>query len=194
MNKFAYKDYTNYLDAQKKTTAKKLGLGFSWIRESDVMVVCANFDNELDTVLCHGTRAGGEQELFVKHLQEGATVLGTELHPDGAKYPRTIVHDFNIPVDEWKGKFSLVYSNSLDHCYDPNKTLAVWAEQVSPTGRLIIEGHPGSGPNISVSESDPFNASDLELIGIVEKLGMTLDKVLLPGQCKHKGSLIVFKH
>lgn len=51
--------------------------------------------------------------------------------------------------------FDLVYSNSLDHSFDPKLALTVWLEQLNPTGKLVIELSSGHSP-LHSNWMDPF--------------------------------------
>lgn len=190
MKKYSYQNYQNYLNAQIDTTTKKMGK-MSWI-EDRIINTIADYVGDCESVLCHGTRSGEEQIKFKERFGEQCFVVGSELHPDGAKYPMTVVHDFNEVYEEWVGRFSIVYSNALDHCFDPEKTLSVWSDQVNENGKLIIEWHPGSGGHSNVSASDPFTATDFEIGEIMLRNNFKIEATLLPNKTKHAGSLLIY--
>ena len=78
----------------------------------------------IDTVefgICHGTRRGKEQEWFRKYL--GCGVIGTEISDTVEQFPHTIEWDFHETKAEWINSADFIYSNSLDHSYDPKKCL-----------------------------------------------------------------------
>jgi len=58
---------------------------------------------------------------------------------------------------EWDGKADIVYSNSLDHAYDPAQALRAWARSVREGGVILLE---------KASDSDPRGVSDLDPFGI----------------------------
>lgn len=120
-------------------------------------------------ILCHGTRNGFEQKVFSDIF--GCEVLGTEISPTASEFPMTVQADFHDTRPEWDGRADIVYSNSLDHSYDPAKALRAWAQSVRDGGVLLLE---------KASDSDPRGASDLDpfaislpqlLVFILETLG-----------------------
>ncbi len=91
----------------------------------------------ISSVLCHGTRNAREQEYF-KNLLPFAEIIGTEISYTAAEFPMTEQHDFHEPQDKWLNKFDIVYSNSFDHSYDPEKCINTWKDQLSSNGSLYI--------------------------------------------------------
>jgi len=83
----------------------------------------------------------------------------------------TVQWDFNIPKDEWVGKFDIVYSNSFDHSFNPYGTLDVWINQLSPNGILYVE-IPLAKHNNTSTEMDPLEISIEEFEKIIEMFGM----------------------
>lgn len=106
-------------------------------------------------ILCHGTRNGFEQRIF--HDEFGCEVLGTEISSTASQFPMTVQADFHETRDEWLGKADIVYSNSLDHAYDPAKAIRAWASAVRDGGVIVLE---------KASDSDPRGVSDLDPFGI----------------------------
>lgn len=106
-------------------------------------------------VVCHGTRNGFEQKIFSRCL--GCEVIGTEISPTASQFPMTVQADFHEVRPEWDGKVDVVYSNSLDHAYDPAKALHAWARSVRDGGFILLE---------KASDSDPRGVSDLDPFGI----------------------------
>jgi SAM-dependent methyltransferase len=106
-------------------------------------------------ILCHGTRNGFEQRVFSDSFQ--CEVIGTEISPTASQFPMTVQADFHEPKPEWDGRADIVYSNSLDHAYDPAKALRAWAHSVRDGGVIVLE---------KASDSDPRGTSDLDPFGI----------------------------
>ena len=71
--------------------------------------------------------------------------------------------------EEWVGKWNMIYSNSFDHSYDPEKCLRTWTDQLTEDGILCVELMVGSD-NTS-SGMDPLQISKGEFLNIVEGLG-----------------------
>ena len=106
-------------------------------------------------IVCHGTRNGFEQQVFSGFFR--CEVIGTEISPTAAQFPMTIQADFHEPRPEWERRADIVYSNSLDHAYDPVKALRAWAGTLRNGGVLLLE---------KASDSDPRGVSDLDPFGI----------------------------
>lgn len=109
----------------------------------------------LKSGICHGTRNGFEQRILNNLL--GIPIIGTEISDTAKKFPNTIQWDFHEQNPQWKGGFSLVYSNALDQAFNPKKALETWVEQLQEDGLLFIE-HSMSHSASGASEMDPFGA------------------------------------
>ena len=135
MKVYKYKSYDEYVARQTLTNKRKLDWKFTgrnriqWIK---------NYREEASNIICHGTRAGIEQQDF-KDLYPEAFVIGSEISDTATKFPMTIQHDFAVIREEWIGKFDILYSNSFDHSFNPNITIETWKDQLSPNGRMFIE-------------------------------------------------------
>lgn len=86
---------------------------------------------------------------------------GTEVFEFKEKFPRAEVHgvditeniksikthldviiemqDFNKLPEDWADRFDLVFSNSIDHAFDPATTFKEWKRVTKPGGHLLIE-------------------------------------------------------
>lgn len=147
-------DYERYRRAQ--TEGNRIKLEYVWAREENIAFLSDYIKRTTGQPrfgICHGTRRGKEQEWFRKYL--GCEVIGTEISDTAEEFPHTLRWDFHEAKPEWIGAADFIYSNSLDHSYDPEKCLNVWMSCVRAGGLCIIEhssGHEGS------SELDPFGA------------------------------------
>jgi hypothetical protein len=106
-------------------------------------------------IICHGTRNGFEQKIFSSFF--ACEVIGTEISTTAAQFPMTVQADFHDPQPQWERRADIVYSNSLDHAYDPAKALRSWAAVVKDKGVIVLE---------KASDSDPRGASDLDPFAI----------------------------
>lgn len=106
--------------------------------------------------ICHGTRRGDEQAWFRKYL--GCEVIGTEISETAAQFPDTIQWDFHDVKPEWLGVVDFIYSNALDHSYDPEACLNAWMSCVRAGGLCILEHSTMHEPK-AATELDPFGAS-----------------------------------
>jgi len=129
-----------------------------WTSESNLRFICQWLQDRglaPHFILCHGTRNGFEQRVFNSFF--ACEVIGTEISPTASQFPMTVMADFHEPKAEWDGRADILYSNSLDHAYDPAKALRAWAQSVKDGGVIVIE---------KASDSDPRGASDLDPFGI----------------------------
>ena len=120
-------------------------------------------------ILCHGTRNGAEQRYFAGAFPR-ASVLGTEISDTATQFPDTIQWDFHDVKPEWLGAWDIVYSNSWDHTYDPEKMLAAWISCLKPGGALVLE-HSRSHRPEGCCAADPFGATVEGLIQILSAAG-----------------------
>jgi len=149
-------DVAAYRTEQEKGNRAKLQQ--VWTNEPNLRFLC-EWLRQRGTVpqfvICHGTRNGFEQRVF--HQALGCEVIGTEISSTASQFPMTLQADFHEVRPEWDGKADLVYSNSLDHAYDPAKALRAWARSVRSGGVIVLE---------KASDSDPRGVSDLDPFGI----------------------------
>lgn len=147
-------DYEAYREVQTRGNKRKLDS--VWVREENIEFLAGYLKQHLENIgfgLCHGTRNGKEQVWFRKHLD--CEVLGTEISDTAGQFPHTIQWDFHETKPEWLEQTDFIYSNSLDHSYDPEKCLNAWADCLKPGGLCILE-HNSS--NHTARELDPFGA------------------------------------
>ncbi len=111
-------DYEEYKRTQVKGNKRKIHIVA--VSEKNVVFLSNYIRNNIDTVnfgICHGTRRGKEQEWFRKNL--GCEVIDTEISDTAEQFPHTIQWDFHKTKAEWIDSVDFIYSNSLDHSYDP---------------------------------------------------------------------------
>jgi predicted secreted protein len=162
MKTFKYNNYNEYVDSQIEANIRKnknsyvdpvsLGVVISYI--------ISNFEFNPKFILCHGTRQGFEQNFikqeFKKHNID-VEILGTEISPTAKNFENTIQWDFNLLKEEWINNVDMIYSNSFDHCYDPNACLDTWMTCIKESGICILEYSPIC--DVKSSKSDPLGAS-----------------------------------
>ena len=174
MKQYEYKDYDEYKFVQIGTNHRKVTS--VWELESSIEAISNILKEQMGEVhsgICHGTRAGKEQEWFRKYLN--ADVIGTEISDTATQFPHTVEWDFHEVKDEWIGAFDFVYTNSFDHVYDPDKALKAWASCLKPSGCIIIQWsleHRRTG-----SRHDPFGATLGEYIDLAFDAGLMLKEV-----------------
>ena len=134
-------DYEVYAKAQTLLNRKKIHLngpakalikqlGF-YVRQEFI-----NIGHQPKLGLCHGSRQGHEQKHFSKYLQ--IPVLGTDISDTANQFPNTIRWDFHNIADKWINNVDFIYSNSLDHSYDPIHCLRQWFKCLRPGGICIL--------------------------------------------------------
>jgi len=184
MEIYDYGNYDEYVKWQIYTNKEKAG--WVYVKESTIDQIAK--DNPFSAmIMCHGTRAAGEQKYFRKYFPN-AEIIGTEISDNASNYPMTIQHDFNIQNPKWLGKFDIVYSNSIDHSIDPSATLITWRDQLSLTGKLYIEysewcSIPGGNVN------DPLDATAEEIKKLLIDAGLSIISTITEDV---KGGGIVF--
>jgi len=154
-------DYEKYREIQ--TAGNKRKINNVWVREGNIEFLSNYIKKSLPDVkfgICHGTRNGKEQEWFRKYL--GCEVIGTEISDTAEKFPHTIQWDFHEVKPEWIDSVDFIYSNSLDHSFDPEKCLNAWMSCVKPGGLCILE-HGRLHTANHASRLDPFGASLIQM-------------------------------
>lgn len=154
-------DYTKYRELQ--TAANKANLNKVWALEENIAFISEYIMRVLGAPafgLCHGTRRGAEQAWFRKHLN--CKVIGTEISDTAHQFPFTIQWDFHDVKSEWLNQVDFVYSNSLDHSYDPERCLNAWMSCVRPGGLCVLEHSSLHSPE-GVTDVDPFGA-DIQVL------------------------------
>jgi hypothetical protein len=135
MRIFKGDSYHDYVQAQVKANERKLNN--SWVQKEDIVKI-SKFSSNPKNILCHGTRKGLEQLYFLE-LYPTANVVGTEISPTATQFKYTVQHDFHDVNNDWINCFDILYSNSFDHTYDPEKCLSVWAQQLQINKIIAID-------------------------------------------------------
>merc|ERR1712232_125221 len=96
-------------------------------------------------------------------------VWGTEISVLGRQFRFTVAPwDFHDVKPHWEGRVDFVYSNALDHSFDPPLALRAWMKSVAPDGALLLEhsfaGGAAGDPGVL---SDPYQASMAQLQRLV---------------------------
>ena len=103
----------------------------------------------------------------------GSEIIGTEISHTAKQFQNVVEWDFHEIKDEWKNNFDIVYSNSWDHSYDPNKSLRVWGQQLSSNGLMFVEH--GCDPKDNKSRaSDPLEIEHNEIVQMINNAGLKL--------------------
>jgi len=171
MKIYEYENYQEYIEVQ--TAANKQKINLVWVNIKTIERI-ANLINAKN-ILCHGTRNGAELTMFRKQFPK-ATIIGTEISDTADQFPNTVLHDFHEIKTEWLNKFDIVYSNSWDHSYDPDKSLAVWKNQLNDNGILCIDH--GYDPIVNRSrKKDPLEIYHDEILDHFEQHGLSIVEI-----------------
>lgn len=170
MKVWQYDSYGEYVRVQ--TEGNKLKLKHVFVRKSTMQKILRAFPSA-ESFLCHGTRNGAEQKFFQEVYGKGIEVLGTEISDTATQFPNTVQWDFMKVNPDWVGKFDVVYSNSFDHCTDPEHTLRVWSEQIKNNGSLFVELALAKKNNKS-RPMDPLELSREEFVEITKNVKLNV--------------------
>ena len=155
--------YDAYRLAQRQKFRKKRNR--VWVRDCEWDFLADSIRQHASEVrkgLCHGVRKGMECNKLSELLE--IPVIGTEIAK--IRQDRVVGNwDFHQTKPEWDGQFSFVYSNSLDHSYDPHLALAMWTTQLHFGGIIVL--HWGEDDAEPSSPADCFGASCDEYAGLL---------------------------
>jgi hypothetical protein len=166
MKIWQYDSYGDYVRVQ--TEGNKLKLKHVFVKKGTMQKIRGLFPSA-KSFLCHGTRNAAEQKFFQEVYGKDIEVMGTEISDTATQFPNTVQWDFMKVNPDWVGKFDVVYSNSFDHCTDPEHTLKVWSEQIKQNGRLFVELALAVKNNKS-RPMDPLELSREEFVEITNKI------------------------
>jgi hypothetical protein len=170
MKIYQYANHAEYVAAQIEANVRKINL--VWVDRHTIETIAARHV-QAHAILCHGTRNATEQRYFLESFPQ-AEIIGTEISPTADQFPMTTQWDFHEVNVDWIGRMDIVYSNAIDHSYDPVLALRVWAEQLAADGRLYVEH--GYGPKDNRARaSDPLEIYDSEIREIIQDLGLLLE-------------------
>jgi hypothetical protein len=172
VNLYEYNSYDEYKTAQ--ISGNKRTINAQWVIEEEIheaSIILLKKVKNIEFGICHGARQGNEQAWFSRYL--GAEVLGTDISTTATDFPNTIEWDFHDVKPEWVGNVDFIYSNALDHSYDPEMCLRQWMNCLKPGGYCIL--HWSVGHTTSCAR-DPFGAELSEYRNMILSLGYILDE------------------
>ena len=141
-------NYIRYQKLQREKANRELEMRFISERAAEVvgLYVTRHSGQHEISGICHGAKTGAEVRLIRKALA-GHGVLGkfwgTDITPEAAAASDgdVIMLDFHSEVPEWLQSSDFVYSNTLDHSYNPLKALETWRRQLRSLESLLILQH-----------------------------------------------------
>lgn len=177
MNTYQYKNYAEYKEHQIRANLRKLDkcsvVPYRLTDLADRFIAPLN----PEFGLCHGTRRGVEQQVFINAL--GCRVLGTELSPTAGQFPNTIEWDFHEIKQEWAGAVDFIYSNAWDHLFDPVKGLNNWVRCLKDHGLILLEYTPAHR-SPEASSTDCFRGSLEDFTEFLTGSGFNVREVYRP--------------
>lgn len=154
------KIYNDYL--QKQITRAESKWGRKWdydeIFKQTLHLSLDEIDDYIkdsESICCMGCRSGTEVFEFKERYPE-AKVYGVDI-TDRVETIRThldvkiSLQDFNHLPLAWADKFDLVFSNSIDHAFNPKQTIQEWYRVSKKGGYLFLEFSKTPANNIEHS-------------------------------------------
>ena len=157
-----YKSYQEYVDIQTETNKEKIEV--VWVMQEEVIqlsnYIVDKYSDEIHYVMCHGARNGTEVKYFTESLPDNWIVEGNDISDTANAYG---LHQWDMQYcyEGWKQKFTIQYTNSFDHVYDPQKTINSFMKQCATGGSVFIQWTENL--NNEPIASDPLSISLLEL-------------------------------
>lgn len=168
-------DYDSYVKEQTRVNLKKITFGGPETRKLNLIAedIKKNIPN-INFGICHGTRRGKEQKILKENLK--IPVIGTEISYTAKQFSNTIQWDFHEIKEEWIDNVCFIFSNSLDHSYDPIYCLSQWMKCIKPAGKIYLQRGPDDrlpDQNNPIGEpsADMFQASEKGFAEIVKLAG-----------------------
>jgi SAM-dependent methyltransferase len=191
MKLFKFENYEEYRNAQILCNKRKLHR--TWATEDEIEFLSKIIKEKIPNVsngLCHGARNNNETKWFSKFLGDQVTMLGTDISP-AIKQFGGVQWDFHDMNTEWRSRFDFIYSNSLDHSYDPRKALKTWLACLKSNGFLIVQWTPCGSRDSLLNSVDCFAARLREYEGMAREAGV-LKEVLKSGEIRKHDRVFLY--
>jgi ubiquinone/menaquinone biosynthesis C-methylase UbiE len=124
------------------------------------------------SVLCLGARQGTEVKVF---LDAGCFAVGIDLMPGpGNRHVvRGDFHDLQFATES----VDVVFTNSLDHAFDPKKMLGEIRRVLKADGRLIVEAMRGEKEDITPDHYASFSWQRVDdLVALLKREGCEVER------------------
>lgn len=136
-----FESYEEYVSCQERANTAKLQT--VWASPATILFIAAQVRARIPKAkfgICHGVRNGWEVNELRKLL--GIEIIGTDIARTASRFPNVIKWDFHEVKEEWIGAVDFIYSNSLDHAYDPSLCIRNWMKCLSRVGICFVEWTP----------------------------------------------------
>jgi hypothetical protein len=179
-----YKNYKDYVKQQVKKNAKQLHI--TWATPEEMEELSIYIKRHLPHAsfgICHGAKHGWEARELQRRLD--IKVIGTDIADTALRFDNMIKWDFHEVKPEWIGAVDFIYSNALDHSYDPTRALSQWLKCLKPTGLCFVEWSELHGEAHSTAD-DPFGASFEEYQELILRNYSINDILEIPRNPNHR--------
>lgn len=176
MQLYKYGNHEEYIESQREGIynhkSVKDNVNYEWVQRSEVTflhneVFKPHFESRGCSPkhgVCHGAKLGKENVWFQDVTK--FEWIGTDIVIETNEQMNLINWDFHEIKQGWERKFDVIYSNALDHSYDPEKALKRWFRCLNTNGICVIEH---SDCDLRSDRTDPFGATFDEYKKLIEK-------------------------
>ena len=175
-----FNSYEKYVAVQ--TAANEAKLDRVWVRPGELETIARCLRDALPSIrfgLCHGVRNGAEVRRFRELL--GCDVVGTDISETAEQFPGVVRQDFHEARPEWLGACDFIYSNSLDHSFDPERALRTWLSCLADHGLILLHWSPEHDQrSFGIENADCFQATRAGYESLIRSVGSLRDTLTLP--------------
>jgi hypothetical protein len=185
-----YGSYAAYVKTQEASNIRKLNS--LWVSDQEIDLISNYIKDRIATPklgICHGVRKGYEVSRFRKNL--GIDVIGTDISKTANDFENVIQWDFHKVKQEWLNSVDFVYSNSLDHSYDPHTCLKAWLSCLAEGGLCFIHWGVGHG-KITTETGDCFAASRDEYREMLSQHAHIRDEIRINNEDRKRDYSVIF--
>lgn len=185
MKLFKHSNYELYRHAQVEANLHKFKQ--VWVKGCELEYVANHITHNIKPLkfgVCHGARNGFEVNLLRNLLD--IDVIGTDIAPTAHQCEHMIEWDFHDVKPEWIEAFDFIYSNSLDHSYNPALCLARWQSCLRKGGICYVHHYGNRGNKHKVTSVDCFRGPWQEYRQLLQEVFPVVNVVFIP--CKKKSS------
>ena len=186
-----FPNYDQYLEVQTRANEEKLNN--VWVTKASIDVVAATvqrFVADVQFGICHGARNGWE--VYALRSLLGIEIIGTDISRTATRFEHLVQWDFHEVKPEWLNAVDFIYSNSLDHSFDPAGCLRQWMRCIKKSGVCLLHWSPDHGRDIESPPADCFQIKLDELVHFVERELFAVQEIVeLPDEAQ---CLLVVRH
>lgn len=202
--------YEKYVQAQREKADRELNETFASTRALEVVSEYLRRHFRTRTRLrgvCHGAKVGREVRLLSQQLDQREKgvrtasfandlwILGTDISEEAVRASKgqVLLMDFHMVYLDWKGSWDFVYSNTLDHSYEPGSALLSWRWTIKGADGLVVLHRSEFHTTMHIDASDLYGGSIGDYCSLLRKTGFQiLDVVRLPRTASHHEEDLIF--